>query len=117
MAPLKPFWDAQTFGVVHAVGMAQPNRSHFDAMEEMERRRPAARSAPDGSTGAGPARTGHGVSGDADGIEHRRVVVPRADPELAMYDIDSFNLDGVGRHGTGQVDTALRALNVDAPAA
>ena len=22
MAPLKPFWDAQTFGVVHAVGMA-----------------------------------------------------------------------------------------------
>ena len=40
MAPLKPFWDAQTFGVVHAVGMAQPNRSHFDAMEEMERAAP-----------------------------------------------------------------------------
>ena len=30
----------QTFGVVHAVGMPQPNRSHFEAMEEMERAAP-----------------------------------------------------------------------------
>ena len=40
MAPLKPFWDAGTFGVVHAVGRPQPNRSHFAAMEEMERAAP-----------------------------------------------------------------------------
>ena len=40
MAPLKPLWDAGTFGVVHAVGQAQPNRSHFSAMEELERAAP-----------------------------------------------------------------------------
>ena len=52
MAPLKPFWDAQAFGVVHAVGMAQPNRSHFDAMEEMGGLLPAARCARVGSIGS-----------------------------------------------------------------
>lgn len=40
LAPLKPFWDAGTFGVVHAVGQAAPTRSHFAAMEEMERAAP-----------------------------------------------------------------------------
>src|SRR4051794_31887936 len=40
MAPLKPLWDAGTFGVVHAVGQADPTRSHFDAMDQMERAAP-----------------------------------------------------------------------------
>ena len=40
MAPLKPFYDAGTFGVVHAAGQPQPNRSHFEAMEEIERAAP-----------------------------------------------------------------------------
>jgi len=35
-APLLPMWNAGTFGAVHAVGMPQPNRSHFAAMEEVE---------------------------------------------------------------------------------
>ncbi len=34
--PLLPMWDAGTFGAVHAVGLPQPNRSHFDAMEVIE---------------------------------------------------------------------------------
>ncbi len=34
--PLLPMWDGGSFGAVHAVGLALPNRSHFDAMEEVE---------------------------------------------------------------------------------
>jgi uncharacterized protein (DUF1501 family) len=34
--PLLPMWNAGTFGAVHAVGLPQPNRSHFDAMEVIE---------------------------------------------------------------------------------
>ena len=37
LSALKPFWDNGTFGVVHAAGMTSPNRSHFSAMEEIER--------------------------------------------------------------------------------
>jgi len=36
LAPLVPFWEAGTFGAVHAVGLPQPNRSHFSAMEVVE---------------------------------------------------------------------------------
>ncbi|HQR28400.1 MAG TPA: DUF1501 domain-containing protein [Nocardioides sp.] len=40
LAPLLPMWDAGTFGAVHGVGLPAPNRSHFDAMEEVERAHP-----------------------------------------------------------------------------
>jgi len=36
LAPLFPLWDAGKVAAVQAVGMPDPNRSHFDAMEEME---------------------------------------------------------------------------------
>jgi uncharacterized protein (DUF1501 family) len=36
LAPLQPMWDAGTFGAVHGVGLPMSNRSHFDAMIEME---------------------------------------------------------------------------------
>ena len=35
-APLLPMWKAGTLAAVHAVGLPQPNRSHFAAMEEIE---------------------------------------------------------------------------------
>jgi uncharacterized protein (DUF1501 family) len=35
-ADLMPMWNAGTFGAVHAVGLPAPNRSHFEAMEEVE---------------------------------------------------------------------------------
>lgn len=47
LEPLFPLWTAGTFGAVHAVGQESPSRSHFEAMEELER------AAPDSS-----ARTG-----------------------------------------------------------
>lgn len=36
LAPLQTMWDAGSFGAVHGVGLPMSNRSHFDAMIEME---------------------------------------------------------------------------------
>jgi uncharacterized protein (DUF1501 family) len=41
MKPLFPLWDSGDLGAVHAVGQASPTRSHFAAMEEMERAAPS----------------------------------------------------------------------------
>ena len=35
-APLLPMWQAGTFGAVQAVGLPAPNRSHFEAMIDVE---------------------------------------------------------------------------------
>ena len=35
-APLLPMWNAGTFGAVQAVGLPAPNRSHFEAMIDVE---------------------------------------------------------------------------------
>ena len=42
LAPLKPFWDAGSLAAVHAAGQPDPTRSHFQAMEAMERAAPGA---------------------------------------------------------------------------
>lgn len=36
LAPVLPLWNTGRFGVVHAVGLPSPNRSHFAAMAEVE---------------------------------------------------------------------------------
>ena len=36
LAPLLPMWQAGRFGAVQAVGLPQPNRSHFAAMQAVE---------------------------------------------------------------------------------
>ncbi|MGH7700718.1 MAG: DUF1501 domain-containing protein [Gemmatimonadales bacterium] len=48
LAPLRPWWDDRTLGVVHAVGSPHPTRSHFDAQDYMETGRPGVNSTPDG---------------------------------------------------------------------
>src|SRR3712207_3573290 len=40
LAPLLPFWKAGSLAAVQAVGQPAPNRSHFAAMEELERAAP-----------------------------------------------------------------------------
>ena len=118
MASLKPFYDAGTFGVVQAVGMAEPNRSHFSAMEEMERADP-------GSS----LRTGWldrvlGLRPDGEPFQATQMGSNTAAsaflgpaPELAMWSIDDFDLSGA-YDDTEQArwDTALRAVNAGAPA-
>lgn len=36
LAPLMPLWNAGKIAAVHATGLAVPNRSHFEAMEQVE---------------------------------------------------------------------------------
>jgi uncharacterized protein (DUF1501 family) len=40
LQPLFALWDAGNLAAVHAVGQSDPTRSHFEAMEEMERAAP-----------------------------------------------------------------------------
>jgi uncharacterized protein (DUF1501 family) len=117
MLPLKPFWDASTFGVVHAVGMEQPNRSHFEAMEEMERAAPGSPM----RTGwidrvLGLRDTGTAFQATQMGSNSAASAFLGPNPELAMYNIDSFNLDGANNAGElSKWDAALRSLNGGAP--
>lgn len=118
MLPLKSYWDANTFGVVHAVGMEQPNRSHFEAMEEMERAAPGSSL----RTGwidrvLGLRDTGTAFQATQMGSNTAASAFLGPNPELAMYNIDSFNLSGAwDTTEMSRWDAALRSLNGGAPA-
>jgi uncharacterized protein (DUF1501 family) len=117
MAPLMPFWDAETFGVVHAVGMSTPNRSHFSAMEEMER------AAPGSSVRTGWIDRVLGLRDPGTAFQATQMGSNTAaaaflgpNPELAMWSIESFSLHGAWNAGErARWDVALRALTGDAP--
>lgn len=96
LAPLKPWWDAGTFGAVQAVGAPDPTRSHFEATEEMERAAPGSslrtgwidrtlglrtRSTVFQGVALGDSLAPHSMAGGFD--------------ELAFGAIDDFELDGV----------------------
>ncbi|GAA2530278.1 DUF1501 domain-containing protein [Pilimelia columellifera] len=116
MAPLLPFWQAGTLGAVHAVGQPNPTRSHFQAMEEMER------------AAAGTSlRTGwldrmlgvNGATSPFNGVAVGSAMTPRAfagpTPDLSVRSLDDFALSGeaAGR----PMAATLRALYDDAPPA
>lgn len=117
LAPLMPFWTNGTFGVVHAVGQAAATRSHFAAMQEMERAAPG--------TGL---RTGWldrtlGLRGSGTAFQAAQVgsltvspalLGPR--PELAMDSVDSFSLSGAAdARDLAAMSAALRGLHAGAP--
>lgn len=117
MAPLQPFWDTGQFGVVQAVGMSEPNRSHFSAMEEMER------AAPGTSTRTGWIDRVLGVRGTSTPFQGMQVGSGMAassflgpSPELAMWSVDSFGLDAAwDAEQRALWEVALRGLHVSAP--
>jgi uncharacterized protein (DUF1501 family) len=95
LAPLLPYWQAGTFAAVHAAGQPTPNRSHFAAMEELERAAPGTSTrtgwldrvlggfgSPAGFSGVsvGSARPARVLAGDA--------------PHLGVTSVDGFKLDG-----------------------
>ncbi len=95
LAPLLPFWKAGTFGAVHAVGQPAPNRSHFSAMEEVERAAPGT-SVRTGWLdrmlgGLGAASPFNGVS--VGGMMPARAMAGPA-PTLGMKSINDFALAG-----------------------
>ena len=123
LAPLKPWWDAGTFGAIHAVGAPDPTRSHFAAMEAMER------AAPGSSLRTGwidralglrtPSSVFQGVA-LGDSLAPEAMAGPFA--ELAFNSIDDFSLNSVYGSTPEQLATdgqrwatALTALHARIP--
>jgi uncharacterized protein (DUF1501 family) len=114
LAPLVPLWTAGKLGAVHAVGQSSPSRSHFQAMEEMER------AAPGTSLRTGWLDRVLGVRGTGTvfqavqlgpGLGSPALAGPA--PELVLGDVDSFRING-GWNDTERQRwiTALRAMHV-----
>ncbi|HEY5136426.1 MAG TPA: DUF1501 domain-containing protein [Candidatus Nanopelagicales bacterium] len=117
LSALQPLWAANKLAFVHAAGMSAPNRSHFNAMEEMERAAP-------GTT----ARTGwldrtlalHTTGGPFSAVQMGSSSIPESFvgpyPVLGMDSISSFNLSGTG-NATQRATwtTALNTLHNAAP--
>jgi uncharacterized protein (DUF1501 family) len=118
LASLKPWYDSGKLAVVHATGLPNPNRSHFDAMVEMENAalgsstrtgwigRTLGLTTPSGPFAA--VQMGWGDLPDS-------VVGPV--PVLAMHDLGDFSIAGVSRSSDrARWSTALSALHAGAPA-
>jgi uncharacterized protein (DUF1501 family) len=115
LAPLLPFWKAGTFGAVHAVGQPAPNRSHFSAMEELER------AAPGTSVRTGwldRMLGGLGAGSPFNGVSVGSMMPARAlsgpGPALGMKSINDFAL--AGDQASQPMAATLKALYADAPA-
>ena len=117
MAPLLPLWKSGALAAVHGVGQPNPTRSHFAAMEEMERAAPGSSlrtgwldrtmglrpAGTDFSTVAFAATTPPSLAGPA--------------PELAMADLGGFGLQGAPDEPTKQRwMSALGELHREGPA-
>ena len=117
MGSLKPFFDSGDLGVIHAVGMAEPNRSHFSAMEEMERAAPGSHL----RTGwldrvLGLRDTGTAFQATQLGSNTASSAFIGPSQELAMWSVDSFELSGAWDAAElAKWTTALGGLHADAP--
>ncbi|MCO8272248.1 DUF1501 domain-containing protein [Actinoplanes sp. TRM 88003] len=115
LAPLLPFWKAGTLGAVQAVGQPAPNRSHFAAMEALERAAPGTSTRtgwldrmagglgvtdPFGAVSVGSARPARVLDGPA--------------PNVGLSSVDAFVLNGEA--DTKPIAATMAALWADAPA-
>jgi uncharacterized protein (DUF1501 family) len=89
MAPLFPLWDAGKVAAVHAVGQAAPTRSHFEAMDEMER------AAPGSSMRTGWIDRTLGALPDGNGFEGIQVGSPDL-PHSMIGPNPKFALNSIG---------------------
>ena len=114
---IKPLYDSGLLGFVHAVGMSEPNRSHFSAMEEMERAAPGT-SLRTGWIDRVIGRRSEGTVFQAmqvgSGMASTAFIGP--EPELAMWSVDGFDLSGAWDATERQRwDTVLNALYAGSP--
>lgn len=110
-APLKELYDAGALAVVHACGLDDDTRSHFDAMDYMERGTPGVKSTSSGwltrhlqcvnAGGTLPALAG-GAGAPAALL---------ADPSaVAMNSATSYRLSGPGRYNSASGSAMLASL-------
>ncbi|GAA4592807.1 DUF1501 domain-containing protein [Actinoplanes octamycinicus] len=116
LAPLLPHWTAGSLAAVHAVGQPAPNRSHFSAMEELER------AAPGTSVRTGWLSRMLGSFGAHDpfdaiamGTARPARVLAGPVPHLSLTSIDGLAL--TGDDATKPVAATMAALYRDAPPA
>ncbi len=117
LAPLKPFWDAGTFGAVQAVGHPDRSRSHFAAMEELER------AAPGTSLRTGWLDRVIGLAGNGSPLQAVTVgsgtsalALAGPAPDVAMRSLDDFSMDTDNLAHRKRL-TALRAMHAGRPGA
>ncbi|NHC16226.1 DUF1501 domain-containing protein [Motilibacter deserti] len=117
LKPLEPLWRAGTFGAVHAVGQKDPTRSHFTAMEELER------AAPRSSLRTGWIDRMVGASGATStfaavsvGSTTTTTAFAGAAPELSVRSLPSFKLSGADWEAA-RWKTALAELHTSGPEA
>jgi uncharacterized protein (DUF1501 family) len=119
LRPLQKYWEAGTFGAVHAVGQPSPSRSHFSAMEELER------AAPGSSLRSGWLDRTIGVRSAGTVFQATQVgsaqVAPALagpNPELSMRSIDGFELTGAADNVQRKLwKQALTSMHAGAPGA
>ncbi len=117
LSALQPWWNNGKLAFAHATGMWQPNRSHFSAMDEMERAAPGT-----------SARTGwldrtlglHALGGPFSAVQMGSTSIPEAFagpvPVLGMESISGFKLSGTSNQTQRTAWTnALNALHSAAP--
>jgi uncharacterized protein (DUF1501 family) len=117
LEPLHKYWKNGTFGVVQAVGMANPTRSHFAAMGELER------AAPGTALRSGWLDRVLGLR--TAGSAYRAVQVGANRPpmsfggtasELSFLSVDTFTLSrSPTTADRNRWRTALSGMNADAP--
>jgi len=118
LSDLKPLYDSRKLAIVHATGMPYPNRSHFDAMVEMEA------AALGSSTRTGWIGRTLGLttpSGPFAAVQIGGTDVPESlhgeTPVLAMWRLRDFSIDGVGSASDrARWSAALSTLHSTAPA-
>ncbi len=117
LAPLKPFWDAGTFGAVQAVGHPDRSRSHFAAMEELER------AAPGTSLRTGWLDRVIGLAGNGSPLQAvtlgsgtSALALAGPAPDVAMRSLDDFSVDTDNAANRKRV-AALRSLHSGRPGA
>ncbi|GAB3242568.1 DUF1501 domain-containing protein [Kineosporia babensis] len=119
LKPLQKFWSAGTFGAVHAVGQDNPTRSHFQAMQELERAAPGS-SLRTGWLDRTLGSRARGTIFQASQVGSNDVPLALAGPtpELALGSVDSFKIAGAWNTAERNRWTkALTAMNAGAPPA
>jgi len=113
LAPLKPFWDNGSLGVVHAVGSPDSTRSHFDAQDYMESGTPGVKATPDGWANRYCQNAAEHVNTPfravAFGPQLPRILAGTA-PSLAIDDLRTFGVRPRNQGGTDRLTRAFEAL-------
>ena len=114
---VKPLWDAGNLAVVNAVGMPAPNRSHFAAMDEIEKAAPGSNI----RTGWLDRALGSWAEqGVFDGVQLGSTSMPMAYAgpynEVGLNRVKDFTLSGAWNETEQQKwDAALKGLHNQAP--